>query len=71
LQEPIISFKDDAENEYKRIAEIVDDYQFKDDGVKKEALKLLKATGKNNTRLDKELKKLGGNDNSGSGSKGE
>jgi hypothetical protein len=30
---------------------------------------LLKATGKNNTRLDKELKKLDGNDNSGSGSK--
>ena len=67
----LLAFKHDAENEYKHIAEIVDDYQFKNDGVKKEAQKLLEATGKNNTRLDKELKKLDGNDNSGSGSKGE
>jgi hypothetical protein len=67
----LLAFKHDAENEYKRIAEIVDDYQFKDHGVKKEVQKLLEATGKNNTRLDKELKKLDGDDNSGSSTKGE
>jgi hypothetical protein len=54
----LTAFKHDAEREYKQIAEIVEEYKFKDPKVKVEADKLLQTTRRHYMSLDNELKSL-------------
>ncbi len=52
------SSKETAEREYAQIAAIVEEYQFKDAGVRKEAQKLLEVNRKHHDYLSNELKAL-------------
>jgi hypothetical protein len=50
--------KEDSEANYKKIQEIVNQYQFKDSAVRRIALKMLAATKRQIARYDRELKAL-------------
>ncbi|MFL6474137.1 MAG: hypothetical protein ACJ701_03900 [Nitrososphaera sp.] len=65
----ILDARDDSESNYRKIQEIVNQYQFNDSAVRRIALKMLAATKRQIARYDQELKNLDNKSSSTAGNK--